>query len=200
MKFIRLLLCFVVIAFLPIACGFGNPTPLVTPTQKQSQECPFQTVAQTGEPPSELYGKTALQNVSSTNGDFTFDFWLYCDISLTLKDNTHYSAIPHLGIYSAWKYTGPKVNGHTTDFWGFEPDVKPANSWDGPLYKAASHFKSGISLTEDSATKLIQTQTPFRYQVRVESPQGKYGAVFSFTIQMAEAKYVISKIDVELLP
>jgi hypothetical protein len=142
--------------------------------------------------PSALIAGGAVQN-----GDFLFDLWLYCDNTLGPNDPQHYSEIAGLGIYTAWSYTGPKVEGYNADFWGMVPDVRMGTSWTGPLYKAQSYGSSGIS-TQDGAFLLTARQgLPVSFQRSLLSPMGAFGATITFKLVAATDGYVPAGVTVE---
>ncbi len=147
--------------------------------------------------PGKLYGHGKVGQVRVINGDFTFDFWLYCDPTLQPSDPSHYSAIAGAGVYGAWKYTGEKVDGKIQDYWGFDSDVKASTGWDGPLYKASVDGGFGISLAEDAVAQHLKQKTPVRFSIMVESPLGKKGAVFSFDLRLTQKGYVFDNLSGE---
>jgi hypothetical protein len=168
-------------------------TPL-KPT-KTVAECPFKSPVLTQQTPSDLYGKIGLANAEWKDENFTFTFWLYCDPTLqSASENDKYSAIPALGLLAKWKYTGKQIGGHNADFWGFENDIKSSTAWDGPLYRANSGFNSGIYLSQEIVANKIQTHSPFSFTIGLDSPLGKNGAVFSFTLKQDGNIYIISTI------
>jgi len=107
----------------------------------------------------------------------------------------NYSAIASLGMFATWRYNGPKIEGHYTDFFGFEPDIKNGTAWDGPLYHAGSGAHSGIPVTPSAALAYVQQGTPFQYHIGLETPSGKKEAVFSFTLTKNGAVYNLSAIS-----
>jgi len=195
--------CLLFFTLLLTSCGItpeissASATPLkIVP----STDCPFQSAPVVTTSPGDLYNKKALATSQFSDKNFTFDFWLYCDPILQPSAiGESYSAIPSLGMLVAWKYTGSKIDGHNTDFWGFEPNIKNATSWDGPLYKAESRLMTGISVEEQIALNNIQNGTPFRYHVGVESSLGINGAIFSFILKNENGVYIISDITVDEL-
>lgn len=177
-----------------------KPTSVPTKTVVPVPECPFDAPTPTQQTPSALYGKTGLANAELSDENFTFTFWLYCDPTLqSIDEAENYSAIPSLGLLATWKYNGKKVEGHNADFGGFDNDIKPSTSWDGPLYRASSGFRSGIYLSQEIMTSKLQTQSPVSFTIGVDSPLGKNGAVFSFTIKKDGSIYIISDITSEKL-
>jgi hypothetical protein len=150
--------------------------------------------------PSELYGLDVIQNTSYTNGDFTYDFWLYCDPALNPDDPEHLSAIAGLGIYSSWHYTGPQVDGPVRYHYAFEPDQPFGESGsDGPLYKASAAAKFGIDLSKTQIREHIQQGSPIQFSTIVNTSLGQDGAVLSFVLEPAEQGYKISNVKAEKL-
>jgi hypothetical protein len=150
--------------------------------------------------PSELYGLDVIQNTSFTDGDFTYDFWLYCDPALKPEDPAHVSAIAGLGIYSSWRYTGPQVDGPVRYYYAFNPDEPFGESGsDGPLYKASAKGKLGIDLSETRIRDSIQQGVPIQFRVVVDSSLGRDGAILSFDLEPAEQGYKIVNVQAEKL-
>jgi Tol biopolymer transport system component len=148
--------------------------------------------------PSELYGLDVIQNASITEGDFTYDFWLYCDPALKPDDPQHTSVIAGLGIYSSWSYTGPQVDGSVRYHYAFEPNQPFGESGsDGPLYKASATAKFGIDLSETQIREYIQQGSPIQLSAVVNSSLGQDGAVLSFTLEPAEQGYKVANIQAE---
>jgi hypothetical protein len=177
-----------------------KPTSVPTKAVEPVPECPFDAPSPTQQTPSALYGKTGLTNAEFSDENFTFTFWLYCDPTLQpIGDTENYSAIPSLGVLATWKYNGKKVEGHNSDFAGFDNGIEPSTSWDGPLYRASSGFRSGIYLSQEIMTSKLQAQSPISFTIGVDSPLGKNGAVFSFTIKKNGNTYIISDITSEKL-
>jgi Tol biopolymer transport system component len=134
--------------------------------------------------PSELYGLDVIQNTSFIDGDFTYDFWLYCDPALKPEDPEHLSAIAGLGIYSTWRYAGPQADGPVRYHYAFEPDQPFGESGSvGPLYKASATEKLGIDLSETSIREYIHQGLPIQFSVVVDSSLGQDGAVLSFALE-----------------
>lgn len=177
-----------------------KPTSVPTKTIVPVSECPFDAPSPTQQTPSALYGKTGLANAELSDENFTFTFWLYCDPTLQSKSEAkNYSAIPSLGVLATWRYNGKEIEGHNSDFGGFDDNIKPSTSWDGPLYRAGSGFSSGIYLSQEIMTSKLQAQSPISFTIGVDSPLGKNGAVFSFTIKKDGSTYIISDITSEKL-
>jgi hypothetical protein len=150
--------------------------------------------------PSELYGLDVIQNTSFTEGDFIYDFWLYCDPALKPDDPEHPSAIAGLGIYSSWRYTGPQADGPVRYYYAFDPAVPFGESGsDGPLYKASAKGKLGIDLSEKRVRDSIQQGNPIQFRVVVESSRGQDGAILFFYLEPAEQGYKIVNVQVEKL-
>jgi hypothetical protein len=176
------------------------PKRAITPTEAKEpvSYCSIRSTTPRSDVPPSLYGKTGLATTELSYEDFTFVFWLYCDPALQPNSSgENYSAIPSLGLLATWRYTGRKVEGHNADFWGFEDDLNSSTSWEGPLYRAKSGFQSGIYLPEEVSSKKIETQSPFQFSIGVDSPLGKHGAVFSFTVSKDGDSYIISDITVK---
>ena len=175
----------------------SSPSPLVL--KIAPQVCA--TATQPGIPEAGLpyrpYGVSFIQGKTVEDGDFLFDLWLYCDPNL--KSGTADSAIAGLGVYAGYYYAGPRVDGFTEDYWGFEPDVSSANGSWGPLFKRSASYRPGVSLSEEDATNRIKNGIPFRFMVRLESPVGVYGAVLQFTAESTSAGIVPTAVSVEPL-
>jgi hypothetical protein len=148
--------------------------------------------------PSGLYGLDVIQNTSYTDGDFTYDFWLYCDPSLKPDDPEHFSAIAGLGIYSSWRYTGSQVDGPVRYYYAFDRDYPLGGSVsDGPLYRASAQAKSGIDISEARIQKYVESGNPVQFSIVVDSSLGQNGAVLSFDLKPAARGYHISNLHVE---
>jgi Tol biopolymer transport system component len=138
--------------------------------------------------PNELYGYDVIQNASLVEGDFTFDFWLYCDPSLNGNDQEHFSAISGLGIYSLWRYNGQPVDGPVEYYYGFEEnEVIGKSGSDGPLYKASAEGKSGINISEATILEYIEQGNPVQYRVTVNSSLGQNSAILSFHLEPTQS-------------
>jgi Tol biopolymer transport system component len=134
--------------------------------------------------PNELYGYDIVQNASFTDGDFTYEFWLYCDPSLKVNDKEHFSAVSGLGIYSLWRYTGPRADGPVEYYYGFEEnEVIGKSGSDGPLYKSSAAGKFGINISEAAIRNYIQQGDPIQFRVTVNSSLGQHSAILSFQLQ-----------------
>jgi len=179
------------------SCATSGANTAAKQEEVEIASCSFEPKT-TIPPPGDLYGKEALSNVQWSDENFTFDFWLYCD-PLLQPDGVGetYSAIPSLGMFARWNYTGAKIDGHNADYWGFEPEIYMANSWDGPLYKASSRLITGLSLDEQVAQNNIENKLPFKYHIGVESALGKYEVVFSFIIEKNQGIYLTPDIAVQ---
>jgi hypothetical protein len=196
MKKTEIALAIILISALLSSCMIP-PQPTSTPTEiiEPVVDCPFGSTVPTAQIPSSLYGKTGLANAELSYENFSFVFWLYCDPTLQPNsDGENYSAIPSLGLLATWRYTGNKVEGHNADFWGFGNDIKSNTSWDGPLYRASSGFGGGIYLPEEVVTNMIEAQSAFQFSIGVDSPLGKNGVAFSFTVKKDGDTYIISDI------
>jgi Tol biopolymer transport system component len=150
------------------------------------QSCkPASEFAAARQPPSELYGYELIESTVLVDGNFSYDFWLYCDPALKPDDREHFSAITGLGIYASWHYTGPEVNGKNEYYFQFEPDVPLGKTgWEGPLYKASTTgAKLGINLSEATVQAYIQQGTPVHFRTVVDSPLGKKEADLSFKLE-----------------
>lgn len=53
--------------------------------------------------------------------EFTLSIWLYCDPAFEAKTTESSYTIASLGIYAAWQYEGPVIEGDVSDFWGLAP-------------------------------------------------------------------------------
>lgn len=141
-----------------------------------------------------------IQGDTIQSGDFFFDLWLICDSRMTPTSSSNYfSEVEGLGVYSAWYYGGPKVEGQIQDYWGFEPEVLPVTGSIGPLYKAKSGWLSGINLPAETVARRVEMREPFRFQVRVESPVGINGAFLEFKLMPTQTGYIPVEINVESL-
>jgi hypothetical protein len=100
-------------------------------------------------------------------------------------------------MFAKWRYDGPQREGHYADFFGFEPDIRNATAWDGPLYQAGSGADSGIPVTLSAALAYVQQGTPFQYHIGLETPSGKKEAVFSFTLTKNGTVYNLSAISAQ---
>ncbi len=150
--------------------------------------------------PSQLYGYDVIENTAFADGEFTYDFWLYCDPALKPDDPEHFSAIAGLGVYSSWRYTGPQVDGPVRYYYAFDPALPFGESGsDGPLYKASAKGKLGIDLSETRIRDSIQQGNPIQFRVVVESSLGQNGAILSFDLEPAEQGYKIINVQAEKL-
>jgi Tol biopolymer transport system component len=139
------------------------------------------------QPPNELYGYDVVQGTSFVDGDFSYEFWLYCDSSLKPDDNEHFSSVTGLGVYASWRYTGPEVEGTSQYHFAFEPNVPlGTTSWDGPFYKASGAGVFGVGLSEQAIQEHIQQGVPIQFHVVVDSSLGQNGATFSFYLEPTE--------------
>jgi Tol biopolymer transport system component len=155
--------------------------------------------------PGELSGYDVIQNTSFTDGDFTYDFWLYCDPALKpedpQQDPQHFSAIAGVGVYSAWAYTGPQVDGPYQYNYAFEPD-KPfgTSGTDGPLYRASAKAKlGGINFDDTRIQESIRQSVPLQFLVVIDSSLGQDGAILSFNLVSAEQGYKIANVQAQNL-
>lgn len=193
-KFFFIFLFFVLVL---TSCTTSGTDTAIKQEEAEIDSCLFEPKT-TMSPPGDLYGKEALANAQWSDENFTFDFWLYCDSSLHPDGvGKTYSAIPSLGMFAHWNYTGAKIDGHNADYWGFEPEIYMANSWDGPLYKASSKLITGLSLDEQVAQNNIESKVPFQYHIGVESTLGRYEVVFSFIIEKDKGIYITPDITVQ---
>lgn len=151
-------------------------------------------------PPGQLHEYELIQGTSLVDGDFVFEFWLYCDTSLKPDDPAHWSTIAGLAIASSWRYNGPKIEGENRDYYGFEPDIRMSTGWTGPLFRASGGVgQMGINLSEETIRQHIQQGTPVRFRVMVDSPLGRNGAIFSFILVPAESGLMIADLHAEHL-
>ncbi|MGE5641928.1 MAG: hypothetical protein ACM3Y8_02860 [Byssovorax cruenta] len=138
--------------------------------------------------PNELYGYDVIQNASLVEGDFTFDFWLYCDPSLNVNDQEHFSAVSGLGIYSSWRYKGPSVAGPVEYYYGFEEnEVIGKSGSDGPLDQSSANGKFGINISEAVIRSYIQQGEPIQFHVTVNSSLGQNSAILSFHLEPTQS-------------
>jgi Tol biopolymer transport system component len=158
-----------------------NPTEL----KIDPQSCKPSTLESV---PGDLYGHDIVENTSFVDGDFSYEFWLYCDPSLKPDDEKNFSAIAGLGIYASWYYTGPNVEGENQYYFEFEPNVPLGRTgWNGPFYRAsATGAQFGIGLSEATVRSYIQQGTPIQFSVIVDSPLGQNSATFSFHLEPTE--------------
>lgn len=159
------------------------------------------TAAEPGISPTSLpyYPATIslIQGETVEAGDFLFDLWLYCYPTPQSDEERQPNSVKGLEIYGAWYYNGPKVEGLTGDYWGFEPDVKAATQADGPFWKAKGSYRTGISLSQEEITEMVIQGEPLRFQVRIESPVGTHGAVLQFKLTPTGEGYVPTEVSVE---
>jgi hypothetical protein len=151
------------------------------------------------QPPGDLYGYKLVQGTSFVNGNFTYEFWLYCDPSLKPGDNEHFSGIEGLGIYSSWRYTGPSVEGANQYYFEFEPNNPLGKtSWNGPLDKTSvTGVMFGIEVPEATLKAKVQEQIPVQFRVLIDSPLGQDGATLSFNLEATEPGYRVANLNAE---
>lgn len=122
------------------------------------------------------------------DGDFSYEVWLYCDPALQPNDQGNVNAIAGLGIFSSWRYNGPRVDGPVEYHYEFEPNVPLGEtSLDGPFYKAsAAGTGFGIDIAETTVREYIRHGDPVQFSILVDSPLGQNGVTFSFYFEAAE--------------
>lgn len=174
----------------------NSPNLIVDP-----QSCrPFSDPSFDLRPPSQLYGYEPIRGTSFIDGDFSYEFWLYCDPSLKPDDPNHYSAIAGLGIYASWQYTGPEVKGASQYYYEFEPNVPLGTTgWNGPLNEASAGGKFGIDISETTAQAYLQQGTPIQFRVIVDSHLGQNGATLSFDLEPTESGLRVADLQVNPL-
>lgn len=138
--------------------------------------------------PSQLYGYDIAQGTSFVDGDFSFEFWLYCDPSLKPDDQKNVSVIAGLGIYASWDYDGLALDAPGTWQYEFEPNIPlGGGEWNGPLYSTSiTGARFGIDIDETTVQAHIQQETPIQFRTTVDSPLGQNGAIFSFNLESTE--------------
>jgi len=153
------------------------------------------------QPPNQLYGYEPIQGTSFVDGDFSYEFWLYCDPSLRPDDKENFSAIAGLGIYASLDYTGPTIDGPVEYYYEFEPNNPlGGGSWNGPLYNASiTGARFGIDISETKVREYIQQGTPVQFRVRVDSALGQNGAILSFNLEPTEQGYKIADLHADQL-
>lgn len=152
--------------------------------QIDPQSCkPFSDPSFETPPPSQLYGYEPIQGISFVDGDFSYDFWLYCDPASASDSEQNSNAKVGLGIFSSWDYTGPLMEGPVEYHYEFGPNiVLGGGNWDGLLYSTSiTGAKLGVDLMEIQA--YIQQGLPIPFRVVIDSPPGKKEAVFSFKLE-----------------
>jgi len=142
--------------------------------------------------PSDLHDLTPIGGTSISLTDFDFEFWLFCDDALSPDRPDAYSTIAGLGVYGSWTYRGPRQEGPVHDFWGFEPEVTMGSGSSGPLFRASSHGTFGILTPEPDILRHIENGSPLQFEIAVETPAGRTGAVFAFHLAPGPAGYVPS--------
>lgn len=133
------------------------------------------------------------------NGMFRFQFWLYCDTDLTPPEYMNeQSSIEGLGIWGSWDYQGETIGGSIDIAFGPVPANTPALSFDGGLTpKSSGAFHRGIEISQVDLYQSIQSNQPIRYEIRIQTEQGIYGATLSFILQLADDGYIPVDIKIQ---
>lgn len=132
------------------------------------------------------------------SGMFHFQFWLYCDTDLTPPEYVNeQSYIDGLGIWGSWDYQGESIGGSIDIAFGPAPVNTPTLSFDGGLTPSSSGaFHRGIEISQDDLKQYIQSNQPIRYEIRIQTEDGIFGAILSFILQPADDGYL--PIDVKV--
>lgn len=133
------------------------------------------------------------------SGAFHFQFWLYCDTDLTPPEYANeQSSIEGLGIWGSWDYQGESIGGSIDIAFGPVPANTPALSFDGGLTPGSSGaFHRGIEISQVDLYQSIQSNQPARYEIRIQTEQGIYGATLSFILQLADNGYLPVDIKIQ---
>ena len=147
-------------------------------------------------PPNKLFGYQLVQGTSFISGDFSYEFWLYCDPSLKPNNPNQYSAIAGLGIYAVWRYTGPRVEGANQYYFEFESNAPLGmTSWNGPFYKSSGGGNFGITLAEQTLRERAEYGLPIQFHIIVDSDLGQNGSTFSFHLERTEHGYEVANLQ-----
>jgi hypothetical protein len=141
-------------------------------------------------------GKTIKQ------GPFVFDLRIYRDLNLNKNPgaSSQYSDLEGFGEYMTWVYNGPPLQGSVYEFWGTQPNITQLNSYGGlntgdnggrigGIFLPGGSFLPGSSKPGD-LIKLV---------LRMETPQGKYGASLTFNLKKTAAGFEPVNITVRVL-
>ncbi|GIK10962.1 MAG TPA: hypothetical protein PKC99_18340 [Anaerolineales bacterium] len=130
---------------------------------------------------------------------FHFQLWLYCDTDLTPPEyKNEQSSIKGLGIWGSWDYQGEAIGGSIDIAFGPVPANMPTLSFDGGLTpKSSGAFHRGIEISQDDLYQSVQTNQPVRYEIRIQTEQGIYGATLSFMLQPADDGYLPVGIEIQ---
>lgn len=132
------------------------------------------------------------------NGDFTFNIWLYCDESLRPDDMEHYSELGGLGVFTRWRYTGPRIEGEFWDMVGVDPDVRMVTG-SPMLPNSGASMGMGLQLPDEPAEMALSGEA-IRFMVAVQSTDGVYGAELAFKLKGGENGYIPYDIELSDLP
>ena len=172
-------------------------TPVSTELKIDPQSCKSSSELNSAlQPPNELYGYKLIQGTSFVDGDFSYEFWLYCDPSLKPNTKQNLNTIAGLGISASWRYTGLKTEGPFEYYYEFEEGNPLGKSGsNGPLYQASVNgARFGIDLPEQTIQERIQQGNPIQFRILVDSPLGQNGSALSFSLEPTEQGYKIANL------
>lgn len=192
----------------PAVSPTSSPTPAVTATLPSAS-----TVPPSGgllEPgsapippqptPADIVGGGIIQN-----GPFIFYLWLFRDPMFNPQPDitSLYSDLDGFGIYMSWVYQGVDLEGPVHVSWGTLPQLREFDVYPTLTHGQGGGGEGGIGLPGGRFSFIPgESKAGDRVQVgmKVDTPQGEYGAVLTFTLQQGARGFEPTDIMLELLP
>lgn len=78
--------------------------------------------------------------------EFTLSIWLYCDSAFEAEITESSYTIASLGVYAAWQYEGPVIEGDVSDFWGLAPSPPARGVYPGLTPGSLNSYSRPLSI------------------------------------------------------
>ena len=194
----QIILVIAILALLVACTSLVQPKPPPTDQAAQAHDPAPADVSASALPPVKgtllpITLENPFSKAAFEQGPFDFEFYLYEDSGFGPNPSMPwmYSDIPGVGTHVSWRYHGPAIHDPVRESWGICPDINPGDTRSGLKNGDNGIREGGVVLPQN-----IALGSMVQFVFKVETSQGAYGGILSFTLTLGSQGLEPSKVAI----